>query len=439
LAAPVIYMSDGARGTAATAFTHTMKKWVVGSDPLDATKVETCTDQGWTDVSGLAFLPTDQTKFYHSTLKAATTVKVTRAWTWIPNGAAVLRTDWGNNGEYNLSTASPAGWDFGPGVVSDGGTGLIMSNADISNNGKVAKLFWVDATDGSDIKSIDYSKWWVSLTEGDAAVKGQYTGGPTSFSAMRNGFFALGSHSTCTNSVIDPSQLTTDTSVLWVNKNGDYVGDHNWETTSTKPWVCNDYNVGPYKYNNPMDGNGFVLFPSYDQGAVSFGLFGPDGTGVAYKAYAGEVAGQKYGIEIVDYNSPFDGLYTSATGVLSADGKSYSIAGGFNYLGHDSEKGVITSSVSVDEAAPAAFAVGQNTPNPFNPTTSINFTLAKAGKVTVDIYNAAGQKIDTLVNTTMSAGSHSTIWNASKFSAGVYFYTVKSGDYSKTMKMTLLK
>jgi hypothetical protein len=43
------------------------------------------------------------------------------------------------------------------------------------------------------------------------------------------------------------------------------------------------------------------------------------------------------------------------------------------------------------------------------------------------------------VNANMNAGSHSVTWNASKFSAGVYFYTVKSGDFSKTIKMTLLK
>jgi hypothetical protein len=83
--------------------------------------------------------------------------------------------------------------------------------------------------------------------------------------------------------------------------------------------------------------------------------------------------------------------------------------------------------------------VAQNTPNPFNPSTTINFTLAKTGKVSVDIFNISGQKVDTLVNTTMNAGNHTATWNASKNSAGVYFYTVKSGDYSRTMKMTLLK
>jgi hypothetical protein len=47
--------------------------------------------------------------------------------------------------------------------------------------------------------------------------------------------------------------------------------------------------------------------------------------------------------------------------------------------------------------------------------------------------------VDTILNANLNAGSHSATWNASKFSAGVYFYTVKSGDFSKTLKMTLLK
>jgi flagellar hook assembly protein FlgD len=51
----------------------------------------------------------------------------------------------------------------------------------------------------------------------------------------------------------------------------------------------------------------------------------------------------------------------------------------------------------------------------------------------------AGQKVETIASGAMSAGSHSVTWNASKYSAGMYFYTVKSGEFSKTMKMTLLK
>ena len=100
---------------------------------------------------------------------------------------------------------------------------------------------------------------------------------------------------------------------------------------------------------------------------------------------------------------------------------------------------MITNAVGVDENSPAAFSVAQNSPNPFNPTTTIYFTLSQAGNVTVDVYNVAGQKVDTIANRFMDSGSYSAVWDASGFSAGVYFYTVTASDFSKTMKMTLLK
>ena len=69
----------------------------------------------------------------------------------------------------------------------------------------------------------------------------------------------------------------------------------------------------------------------------------------------------------------------------------------------------------------------------------ITFSVGKAGKVSINVFNSAGQKVDTIANANMTSGSHSVAWNASKFSAGVYFYTVKTGGLSKTLKMTLLK
>ena len=111
---------------------------------------------------------------------------------------------------------------------------------------------------------------------------------------------------------------------------------------------------------------------------------------------------------------------------------------GWWFVAQDSFRGVLTNQVGVADA-PSAFAVAQNVPNPFNPSTTISFTLAKAGKTTVEVFNAGGQKVDTILNAYLGAGAHSVTWNAVKYSAGVYFYTVKTGDFSKTMKMTLLK
>ncbi|MCD6308280.1 MAG: T9SS type A sorting domain-containing protein, partial [Candidatus Latescibacteria bacterium] len=192
------------------------------------------------------------------------------------------------------------------------------------------------------------------------------------------------------------------------------------------------------------DDNLFFSANAFDAGAVSFGLIGPDGTGFGYYAFSGETAGWKMGQMFLDDDTPYDGLYCDNRhlgGSPWAEGgwKANEYTSGLFFLGQDSIKGVITNAVGVANDAPAAFSVEQNAPNPFNPTTTINFTLAEAGDVAVEVYNTAGQKVATLSDGFMGAGAHSVEWDASSFSSGVYFYTVKSGGLSKTMKMTLMK
>ncbi len=97
------------------------------------------------------------------------------------------------------------------------------------------------------------------------------------------------------------------------------------------------------------------------------------------------------------------------------------------------------TSVSGDAEVPETFALFQNSPNPFNPSTTISFTLTKAGETTVDVFNVSGQKVDTVLDAYLGAGAHSVTWNAVDRSAGLYFYTVRSGGVSKTMKMVLVK
>jgi hypothetical protein len=227
----------------------------------------------------------------------------------------------------------------------------------------------------------------------------------------------------------------TDDFWVWNNDNGDYVGDHNFSETATLKWVCFDFNVAPYTYTISADNNHFALTPAYDMGAVSYALYAPDGTGLGYFSYSGETAAIKRGNFICDNGSAFDGIYTdNESTAATTDLKT-----GVWYVGQDSVKGKISNQIGVKDSAPAAFTVAQNTPNPFNPATTISFTLAKGGKTTVEVFNATGQKVATVLNANLNAGSHSVIWNAAGNSAGVYFTTVRSGNSTRTVKMTLLK
>ncbi len=81
----------------------------------------------------------------------------------------------------------------------------------------------------------------------------------------------------------------------------------------------------------------------------------------------------------------------------------------------------------------------QNHPNPFNPTTQISFALANAGHVKVSVYNMLGQKVDELVNQNMNSGIHNVQFNADNISSGFYIYRLETPNFSKTLKMLLLK
>lgn len=80
-----------------------------------------------------------------------------------------------------------------------------------------------------------------------------------------------------------------------------------------------------------------------------------------------------------------------------------------------------------------------NYPNPFNPGTTIAYILPEPGHVSLDIFNAAGQNITTLVDQKQSAGEHSIIWDASDCSSGKYFYQLQWGDDMVTHSATLIK
>ena len=88
---------------------------------------------------------------------------------------------------------------------------------------------------------------------------------------------------------------------------------------------------------------------------------------------------------------------------------------------------------------PEKLALSQNYPNPFNPNTHINFTLPTNGFVTLEIFNALGQKIETLVQQNLEAGNHTVEFNGRELTSGTYIYRLTFGNHSLAKKMILLK
>ena len=93
---------------------------------------------------------------------------------------------------------------------------------------------------------------------------------------------------------------------------------------------------------------------------------------------------------------------------------------------------------------PLTFELKQNYPNPFNPSTIISYQIPQSEMVTLEVYNALGQKVRTLVNENHEAGSYEIVWDAknssgNSLSSGVYLYRITAGNFIKTMKMILLR
>jgi hypothetical protein len=93
----------------------------------------------------------------------------------------------------------------------------------------------------------------------------------------------------------------------------------------------------------------------------------------------------------------------------------------------------------VTHGIPRLYNLAQNYPNPFNPSTKISYEIPKSGIVRLVVTDVLGREVKTLVNEFKQAGSYSLEFNASNYASGVYFYTIKSGDYMDTKKMVLIK
>ncbi len=89
--------------------------------------------------------------------------------------------------------------------------------------------------------------------------------------------------------------------------------------------------------------------------------------------------------------------------------------------------------------AESSFELGQNFPNPFNPTTTISYTAKETGELSLKVYDLAGSLVSTLVDGMVEMGEHEVVFNGSNLASGVYFYTIESAGMVSTKKMVLVK
>ena len=156
-------------------------------------------------------------------------------------------------------------------------------------------------------------------------------------------------------------------------------------------------------------------------------------------------------------NLPNDYYYVISPGVTRTFNIMYSagstvseISENMTVLTNDPDMSEFQILISVQPSSngnlvnPVVTALKGNYPNPFNPETTIRFSLKESGNVKLNIFNIKGQLVKTLVNSPLNAGSHQIVWNGkdnsgATVSSGLYLYRMEAGSYRSTQKMMLMK
>lgn len=108
-------------------------------------------------------------------------------------------------------------------------------------------------------------------------------------------------------------------------------------------------------------------------------------------------------------------------------------------------KTLYPGAVGDDETAtPQTFGISQNFPNPFNPDTKIEYSVARKSHVNISVFNILGQSVATLIDEEIEAGVHEVIWdghndNGSQVASGIYFYKMDTDEFVRTRKMVLMR
>jgi hypothetical protein len=92
-----------------------------------------------------------------------------------------------------------------------------------------------------------------------------------------------------------------------------------------------------------------------------------------------------------------------------------------------------------DDALPRNFSLLQNRPNPFNPVSTIAFTVPERSRVTVKLYDIAGREVKTLADAEYEPGSYQVTLDGAGLASGVYFCRMVSGGFEESRKLVLLK
>ncbi|MHB9012364.1 MAG: T9SS type A sorting domain-containing protein [Ignavibacteriaceae bacterium] len=168
---------------------------------------------------------------------------------------------------------------------------------------------------------------------------------------------------------------------------------------------------------------------------------GAGGTNIFAGTYSGVFLSTNNGTNWTAVNTGFteDSVTALAIGPNGAGGTNLFAATWYGGVWRRPLSEMITGVKEEQNNLPSNFALEQNYPNPFNPTTTINYSVPKTSLVSIKVYDVLGREIETLVNEQKNPGNYKVTVNAGKLASGVYFYQLRSSDYTSIKKMLLLK
>ncbi|MCL5028470.1 MAG: T9SS type A sorting domain-containing protein [Bacteroidetes bacterium] len=143
------------------------------------------------------------------------------------------------------------------------------------------------------------------------------------------------------------------------------------------------------------------------------------------------------GLYMLDYSYTHDLLYYDVREYYSTEG-TYSPEQWFAIYGELMPKQSLSYDTKINASDIKEYSLACY-PNPFNPTTTINFQLPKDGFVTVKIFDITGNEVKTLVNQYCAKGSYDMKFDGSEMASGIYLYQIRTNNYLATKKMLLLK
>ncbi len=309
-----------------------------------------------------------------------------------------------------------------------------MTNADGSDS--VTKTDYITATEPP-LPSPPVAAFTGTPTSGDYPLDVQFTDQSTNTPKSWSWTFGDGG----TSSVQNPSHTysAAGTFTVTLTATNSYGSDAVTKTdyiTATEPPVGGTMHVAD------------IVVTSYGQGRWVYGTGtvtmmddggAPVSGATVYVTYTGPTSGSLSGVTGTDGKVSFSASRGTSSGwcfeVTNATHASLSYDSAANVVTKACESGYVFGAGSERLVT----ALGQNSPNPFNPMTVISFSMATEGNARLAIYDVRGQLVKELAAGSFGPGVHSFTWNAASNPSGVYFYRLETRGTTETRKMIMLK